>query len=214
MANLTTEIVPIIKEPQELIDNQISTENSKVEVVTALSMLDNIYKGNINNYANQLHEFTYKIEQINAQLKPLYEALKPHQKSLEIIEKDIDYALRTLENLTEKWCQKYMIINELDSELSNLKHNLRERKKILQHRNKDIEDIDSEIEDIELPLLQNELEKQNILMLIEPINEKILEFKNSIKKIEAQKHYIESSQLHNLSSKHNQEQEIDETLPQ
>ena len=212
MSDKTTKIVPIIEEQQELSTNQISIEDSKSQVITALSMLDNIYKENITAYAQKLHECTYKIEQINNQIEPLYKELEPHKKSLEKIEKDIEYGVRTLEKLTEKWCQKSMVIDEIDDELNNLKHNSNEREQILKHRNIALKEIDFEIEETELLLLKNELEKQNILLLIEPIEQNIVELKHAIKEQEAKKRYIESSQLHNLSA--NSNQETNKALPQ
>ena len=211
MANITTEIVPIIEEPIETKNKKISIENSNTQVVTALNMLDAIYKENINAYAQKLHDCSRRIEDKKNQLTPLYKEIEPHKEALNTTEKEVDYALRALENLTEKWCQKSMVITELDSELSNLEHSTNEREQILKHRNETVKELDFEIEETELLLLKHELEKQNILLLIEPIEQQIMALKQSIKELEAKKRYIEASQLHSLSSPHTQE--INKALP-
>ena len=211
MANITTEIVPTIEEPREKKDNHISVEESKTQIVTALNMLDTMHKENINTYAKKLHDYTRKIEDKKSQLTPLYKEMEPHKEALDNAQKEVDYMLRALENLTEKWCQKSMVISELDSELSNLEYSSNEREQILKHRNQTVKEIDFEIEEIELLLLKYELEKQNILLFIEPIGQKIIALKQSIKELEAEKRYIEASQLHTLSS--NTIKNINKALP-
>ena len=214
MPNISTEIIPIteIEDPRETKTNIISIEDSKTQVITALNMLDTMYKENINAYAQKLHDCSRKIEDKKNQLTPLYKEIEPHKKALDTTEKEVDYALRALENLTEKWCQKSMVITELDSELSNLEHSSNDRKKILKHRNQTVKELDFEIEETELLLLKHELEKQNILLLIEPIEQQILALKQSIKELEAEKRYVEASELHSLSSSHTQK--IHKALPQ
>ncbi len=198
MADITTEIVSIVEDSIETKDKKISAEDSKTQVITALNMLDAMYKENINAYAQKLHDCSRKIEDKKNQLASLYKEIGPHKEALETTQKEVDYALRALENLTEKWCQKSMVITELESELSNLEHSTSERKQILKHRNETIKELEFEIEETELLLLKYELEKQNILLLIEPIEQQIVILKQSINTLESEKRYIEASQLHGL----------------
>jgi len=158
-----------------------------------------MYKKNISDYAEKLHTYTQEIENQKNQLALLLKEKAPHTTALLNIEKEVDYTLRLLERLTEGWCQKSVVITELDNELSHLNHTSDERKNILRERKQTLENLNTEIEDTELSLLEHELEKQNILLLLEPIERKIMALEQSIQSLESEKRYTEASQLHTLS---------------
>jgi len=181
------------------IEHNTLSQNSQGQIITALSMLDTMYKDNISAYAQKLHTCTKEIENIKNQLTLLFKEKAPHTNSLISIEKEVDYNLRLLERLTENWCQKSIVITELDSELKHLNHASNERKNILRERKQTLKNLNTEIEDTELSLLEHELEKQNILLLLEPIERKIMSLEHSIQVLESEKRYIEASQLHALS---------------
>jgi len=162
-------------------------------------MLDTIYKENISAYAEKLHVCTREIENKKSQLTLLFKEKEPHNATRLTVEKEIDYALRLLEKLTEEWCQKSTVISELDNELKQLEHTSDTRKKVLEERNKTLEKLNDEVENLELSLLEYELEKQNILLFLEPIERKIITLEQNIQTLESEKRYIEASQLHSLS---------------
>ncbi len=176
-----------------------TAEQIKAQVTMALSTLDTLYKENINSYAQELHEYTRKIENVKGRIKLLIKEKEPHEKRLLLIQKEIDYELRLLERLTEEWSQKSIVICELEKELSQLDHSVQKRKDILKNRNVTLEKLSLEIEDIELSLLEHELEKQNLLLIIEPIEREINTLTQTKKELESQKHYMESSHLHHLT---------------
>jgi len=176
-----------------------ASSNSKSQVVTALSILDTMYKQNISDYAEKIYSCTQEIENKQIQLTQLIKEREPHNATLIHIKHEVDYTLRLLEKTTEEWCQKSVVVNELDNELTQLNHKSNERKKILKERNKTLENLKIEIEDNELLLLEHELERQNILLIIEPIERKIMSIEQEIQILESQKRYIEASQLHSLT---------------
>jgi chromosome segregation ATPase len=198
MANSSTPHTPAVVQ-------KISTKKSnrsdqvKAEVTMALSTLDRLYKENISSYANELHACTHKIEKLQSRLALLLKEKEPHTATLQTYEKDIDYTLRLLERLTEVWSQKSLVIRELESELSQLNHSPKEREQILKSRNETLENLAIEIEDVELSLLEHELQKQNILLLMEPMEREIKTLEQSIKDLESEKRYIESAYLHQIS---------------
>jgi len=199
MENVSTELVATTtKNPSEIEHNTIS-QNSQGQIITALSMLDTMYKDNISAYAEKLHTCTREIENKKNQLMLLFKEKEPHSNTLISIEKEVDYTLRLLEKLTEDWCQKFIVITELDSELKHLNHASDERTNILRERNKTLKNLNTEIEDTELSLLEHELEKQNILLFLEPIERQITTLEQNIQALESEKRYIEASQLHTLS---------------
>jgi len=189
----------IVPKPSSSIHSNDASEYVKAQVTLALSTLETLYKENIHSYAQELHTYTRKIEDAYNQLDLLYRKKEPHANDLLSVEKDVDYELRLLEKLTEEWCQQSVVINELESELTHLEHTSKERNKILKNRNESLGKLHVEIEDIELSLLEHELQKQNILLIIEPIEREIITLEQSIKALESEKRYMEASHLHQLS---------------
>jgi len=196
MKNTSKELVTT---PTTNISEITQSKDSHGQVVAAMHMLDAMYKKNISDYAEKLHTYTQEIENQKNQLALLLKEKAPHTTALLNIEKEVDYTLRLLERLTEGWCQKSVVITELDNELSHLNHTSDERKNILRERKQTLKNLNTEIEDTELSLLEHELEKQNILLLLEPIERQITTLEQNIQTLESEKRYIEASQLHTLS---------------
>ncbi|SFV70775.1 Myosin heavy chain [hydrothermal vent metagenome] len=171
----------------------------KAEMAMALTALDTLYKENISAYANELHTRTHKIEKLQNHLDVLLKEKKPQTDRLQTHQHEIDYMLRLLERLTQEWTQKSLVIRELESELSQLNHSDKEREQILKTRNETLKNLTIEIEEIELSLLENELQKQNILLFLEPIEQEIKSLRETIKNLESEKRYIETTYLHKLS---------------
>lgn len=194
----TSHIPTVIPQPSEKIELD-KVEHSKADITIALSTLDRLYQQNISSYAKTLHEYMHKIENAYTQLELLQKEKEPHNNALLAMEKEIDYEVRLLERLTEEWNQKSIVMHELEEELVQLNHSSDTRNTILKNRKALLEKVHLEIEDIELSLLEHELEKQNILLIAEPIEQKINTLKKSIKALESEKRYIEASQLHDLS---------------
>ena len=198
MANSSTPNTPAVVQKTSPKKNNTS-DQVKAEVTMALSTLDRLYKENISAYANELHTCTHKIEKLQTRLEVLLKEKEPHTATLQTHQKDIDYTLRLLERLSEEWTQKSLVITELESELSQLDHSSKERKQILKARNETLENLALEIEDVELLLLEHELQKQNMLIFMDPMEREIKTLEQSIKDLESKKRYIESTYLHQIS---------------
>ena len=198
MANSSTSHTPVVVQKTSTKKSNTS-DQVKAEVTMALSTLDRLYKENISSYADELHAYTHKIEKLQSRLAVLLKEKEPHAATLETYQKDIDYTLRLLERLTEEWTQKSLVITALESELSQLDHSTEEREQILKARNETLKNLAFEIEDVELLLLEHELQKQNILLFMEPMEREIRTLEQSIKDLESEKRYIESAYLHQLS---------------
>jgi len=168
------------------------------QVAMALSVLDRRYKENIADYAQELHSCTHKIDSARIELEMLRKQKEPHDEALVLVEKEIEYALRLLQRLSDQYIQKTTVAAELEEELENLGHS-EESKSVLQSRRNELERLQMEIEELELTLLQHELEKQNLLLKIEPIIRKISSQERLIRELEAKKRYIESAHLHRIT---------------
>lgn len=173
---------------------------TKTDVIMALNVLDSMYKNNIRAYADALHTCTKDIENSKNTLAQLLKEIAPQKSLLDTLEKELDFELRLLEKLTQEWQQSTLIIDALHEELSQLNHSKKERESVLKNRYSTLEKLKLEIKETEIKLLSHELEKQNILLSIEPTESKIVTLTQHIKKLENQKRYIESAQLHQIST--------------
>jgi len=165
----------------------------------ALSALDRLYKENISAYADEIHTCTQQIEQIQSRLAALDKEKEPFASALYTCEKDVDYTLRLLEKHTQGWAEKRLVLHELDRELEQLDHPTTDRQERLKSRQETLHRLTLEIENIELLLLEHELQRQNTLLEMEPIEREIKILKQSLKDLESKKRYIESAHLHYLS---------------
>jgi chromosome segregation ATPase len=179
--------------------------HATAQVAMALGALDSRYKENIADYAKELHAYTHKIENARIELKLLNEQKAPHSNALLSLEKEVEYGLRMLEHLTEQWLQKVAVVNGLEQEMKRMDVTMGSDG-VLQHRREDLKQLHDEIEDHELTLLKNELERQNLVLKIEPIDQKIRALEKKIQEYEAQKRYMESAHLHRITQVASMEQ--------
>ena len=199
MAQHLTEHRPLQKGTDSLKREQSETsEQVTAKVAMALSALDSRYKENIADYAQELHSCTHKIDMARIDLEMIQKQKEPYSNELLSIEKELEYALRLLERLTEQYIRKTVVVAELETELENLGHS-EESDSVLQSRRVELHSLQLEIEDLELTLLNHELEKQNMLLKMEPIERKIDALEKSIRELESKKHYIESAHLHRIT---------------
>jgi len=185
--------------------NDLSTaESSEVsahiaaQVTMALSTLDSRYKENVANYAQELHACTHKIETVRISLDLLLKEKEPHTGALSAVEKEVDHGLRMLEHFTEQWIQKTVVVSELETELERLE-GFQEKETMFHHRREELKRLYQEIEDLELTLLKHELEKENLLLKMEPLDQKIRALQKNLGELESQKRYIETSHLHRIT---------------
>ena len=169
------------------------------QVTMALSALDGHYKENIAAYADALHACVQEIEEARSDLAHLEASCVPHRTALERVEKEVDHAVRMLEYLNEQWIQKALVLSELESELTHLSYAPSEGDAMIERRQQELKRDLEEIENLELTLLQHELDKQNLLLVIEPIERKIAAVQKRITSLEAKKRYIESAHLHRIT---------------
>jgi chromosome segregation ATPase len=181
-----------------------SSENTDIsaqitaQVTMALSTLDSRYKENVANYAQELHACTHKIETARISLELLRKEKEPHKNALLAVEKEIDHEMRMLEHFTELWIQKTLVVSVLEMELKERKE-FQEKDRMFKYRHKELNNLQHEIGDLELILLKHELEKENILLKMEPIEQKMRTLQKSMQEFESKKRYIESSYLHRIT---------------
>jgi chromosome segregation ATPase len=209
----------IIKEQQLRGDQKVSLQEEigvkdqiAAQVTMALSTLDSRYKENVASYAQELHACTYEIETARISLELIEKEKQPHTVALLAIEKEIDHEARLLEHFTEQWVQKTVVISELEIEMKQLE-GMQEKKWMFQNRYDDLKRLQLEIEDLELKLLGHELEKENIVLKMEPLEHKIRAWQKTIEELESKKRYIESSYLHRITEVAPTKQLMQENIP-
>ena len=179
-------------------ENNELTAQITAQVTMALSTLDSRYKENVANYAEELHACTHKIETARISLDLLEKEKEPHYNALLAVDKEIDHELRLLEHFTEQWIQKTVVVAELEMELKHLAER-QENEMMFKHRYEELKKLQHEISDLELMLLKDELEKENLLLKMEPLDHKIRALQKSVGELESKKQYIESSYLHRIT---------------
>ena len=196
----THNIIPITEKTSILTHkDEIASTSLKTEVMLALSTLDNIYRENITSYADSIHTITREIEDACNALEQLNTKIKPQTHRLVEIEKEINYHVRTLERFTQEWSETTVVIHVLTKELSQLNHSESERDTVVKSRKELLQKLQKDIDTTEIVLLEHALEKQNIILAIEPTTHEIHTLELHIKNLKSKKHYIETSHLHQLS---------------
>lgn len=200
----THTVVPVTAQTSS-IENTIPlpTDTMKAEVMMALNTLDAIYKENIKSYAQTLHTYSCQIDDAKSQLDALNKEITPHKAILIETEKEIDYEMRTLERFTQEWSEISLVIEALKVELDQLNHSEDERENVVKSRYETLKILQKNIDDTELRLLEHALEKQNIVLLIEPIEREIHALELRMKQLESKKRYIETAHLHQISPQGN-----------
>jgi len=196
----STEYMPITQsaDKSHLAQRDEHANHIKAQVTVALSALDSRYKENIAAYAQELHDCTHQIDTARINLELLMKQKAPHSAILSEIEKEIDHEMRMLTYFTEQWIQKTVILSELEQEVKQLEQS--EKNDALFHSKRvELQHLHTEIEDLELSVLKHELEKQNCLLKLEPIEHKIYALQKTMQELESKKRYIESSYLHRIT---------------
>ena len=201
MAQRSSEYMPVQATNKDIVSEKSPDISAQItaQVAMALGTLDSRYKENIAAYAEELHECTHQIETARIELDQVKKEKEPYSNDLHSVEKEIDHEIRLLEHLTEQWTQKAVVVSELEAELKHLSYSPHEGDAMLNNRYRDLKKLHEEIEDLEVVTLKHELEKQNLLLKIEPIDRKINRLLKTIQELESRKRYIESSYLHRIT---------------
>lgn len=182
---------------KELTQTQNNNEKIEQNLTLLAQKIDNSYKEGIQHYTEALTQFNLEIKALKNQIETLDNANKQEEEKLKILEKEIDYEERFLQKLNENFTQKVNSIDELKTQYSHLIQN-DEYNTILQKKINELQLALDEIEELEITLLQQELERVNLLILLNPKQQKILELKENLNKLELEQEYYALNKLHQL----------------
>ncbi len=176
----------------------LSAENA-AHLTMALSHLEGRYRANVKAYAQELHACNQQIEVLKSQKATLLQEKEPESKRLSEVEKEIEHQTKMLTYLHQQWMQKCTVVTELKRELQALTVDSDAKSKALEGRYVALDTLSEEIESLEVSLLEHELERQNLMLKLEPVEQKIRAIEQEIDTLEAQKRYIESAHLHHIT---------------
>jgi chromosome segregation ATPase len=166
------------------------------QVAMALGALDSRYRENVAAYAQELHTCTHQIETVRIELEHLQEQITPYDEALDRVGREIEHTLRMLEHFTEQWIQHTLVISEVESEMKKIGES---NDTLLRSRQEERKRLQFEMDDLELKALQDELERQNLLLKMDPLTQKIDTLKKRIRKLESHKRYVETVYLHRIT---------------
>jgi len=181
----------------ELTQTQNNNEKIEQNLTLLAQKIDNSYKDGIQHYTEALTQFNLEIKALKNQIETLDNANKQEAEKLKILEKEIDYEERFLQKINENFTQKVNSIAELKTQYSHLMQS-DEYNTILQKKINELQLALDEIEELEITLLQQELERVNLLILLNPKQQKILELKENLNKLELEKEYYALNKLQQL----------------
>lgn len=178
--------------------NLTPTTNSEENNISLIAQkIDNTYKEGMSIYTEALNQYNMESEELKSQIDAFYKAKSSDEQQLSSLEKEIDHEERFLYKLNEGFNLKIHAIDELKTQYSDLIDE-NEFKKIVKRKENELHLALDEIEEVEINLLQQELERINLLTQLSPKRQEIMQIKDKLKKLEREKEYFSLKKLHQL----------------
>lgn len=177
--------------------NLTQTNNSKDNLTLLAQKVDNTYREGLSIYTETIANYTLEIEEIKNQIKLEKELKEPTEIELREIQKEKEHEARFLQKLNESFTQKVHSMDELKTQYIDLMDE-NSSSKIVKQKENELKLALDEIEEVELTLLQQELECINILTLLAPKQQSILQLEEKLKKLELKKEYYSLKNLQQL----------------
>jgi chromosome segregation ATPase len=178
-------------------DNQIVPhQNTTDTILTMVGIKESLNQATI-EYVKDIKSLNIKIATTKDDIQKQQTKCKQIKDELANVTKDIEYSKRLLQRLNENFFKKAEIIDEFGVELES-SLNSEEFRKIYKRKLKDLILLIDEIEEVEQTLLENELDRLNILSKLEPYENDLEELQKYLLKIELEKEFVESTKLHDI----------------
>ena len=186
-------------------ENEVSTvlvplaENSlSINVISAIKEIDKLYKQGVLHYSESIHRYNIEIEKLKNEIELENKKNEEEQRSLFAIESILDHECKLFEKLHDKLTQKVASFVELRDEYKDsLEESIYHEK--LSRKNSELLMLVDEIEEKEMALLNQELEKINLSNVFRKKVKKLEDLTRSLKEVELEKNYFESTELQKLS---------------
>jgi len=181
--------------------NELTPTNPKEKIEHNLTLLaqkiNNSYKEGISAYTETLSNYGLEIEALKNKIYTLHKAYKVEEEQLKFIEKERDHEARFLQKLDDAFTQKVLVIHELNTQYASLMERS-EYTNVLKRKKNELQLFLDEIEEVEITLLQQELERINLLIILNPKRTKILQLQEDLKRLEREREYYSLTKLQQL----------------
>ena len=158
-------------------------------------------------YLDSVRHYVLHISKLKSKIQTLEDELKPEEKILKSLENDIIYGQRVLSLLNENFEKHVSLFKALDEEYSDIVEK-KIQEKILSKKKEEVIKLLDDIEELETNLLNDELQKINLFITLEPKQSQIKQLLVQLKEIELEKEHFETTKLPSMDYLPNMSQNI------
>lgn len=170
----------------------------KMSIISKIKEIDDLYKKGVLEYSQSIHRYNIEIETLKNEIESESKKNEKEFRTLFASESILEYEIKSYDTLHHKLIQKIDSIVELKVDYKNvLEASAYESQ--LKRKTLEMEELLFEIEEKELALLNIELERINLKNVADKKEERSEELLLSLKTLELEKGYFESTQLHKIS---------------
>lgn len=192
----------MMKENQEYITENIQntltlTSSSGTSVPAIINEIDDYYKQGAIAYAEGVSRYNVEIEKLLNCIEKAVNDKQEEEKILLGLEQELAIDNRVLEQLQDEFMQKLHSIEELNTEYKELVDEAAYTKLLVQKR-RELYKTEDKIEELEITYLSHELERINMLTILEPKRHYVDTLKENIKELELEREHFASTKLHQL----------------
>ncbi|HHD75586.1 MAG TPA: hypothetical protein ENK82_02270 [Campylobacterales bacterium] len=177
--------------------SNLTQTNSEESLTLLAQKVDKTYKEGLSIYTETVANYALEIEELKSQIKLETEQKEPQEKQLLQIEQSRDHEARFLEKLNEAFNQKVHSIDELNKEYAELMDE-KAYEKIFNKKKNELQLALDELEEVEIALLEQELAHINLLKVLTPKRNSILQLEEELKKLNLQKEYYSLKNLQQI----------------
>ena len=173
---------------------QLKPEVLQRQVTIAVREVEAHYTNATQVYMEGLSHYTLHIAKLKSQIETLEDENKEQEKVLKPLNDDIRYNERLLERLNEAFTQQVVLLEALDEEYAQIVEK-ETQKKIVSKKQKELTKLLDELEALEINILNQELQRLNLLAILEPKQRQIRQLQAQIKELEIDKEHFETTKL-------------------
>ena len=199
------EEVDVVEESSSEVHTEPSSElvavtetDIKMSIFSKLKEIDTLYKKGVLQYSETLQRYNIEIEKLKSEIELESQKNSNEERAFFATETVLEHESKQFEQLHHKFTQKVASLTELRDEYKESLEESIYNVKLLQKEN-ELFTVMEEIEEKEISLLNQELEKINLSNILAKKQSKVEGLKRSLKEIELEKNYFESTELQKLS---------------
>jgi len=186
----------------------------KMSIISKITEIDRLYKKGVIQYTETVHRYNIEIEKLKSEIELESKKNSEEQRVLFSVESILEYECKLFESLHHKFTQKMESLIELREEYKeSLEESIYNEK--FSRKERELFICIDEIEEKEIALLNQELEKINLSNILGKKLKKVEELTRSLKELELEKSYFESTglnQISNLKIEHQTPNEVVDTV--